>query len=46
MLGEYYVDWDEETLTHCVFHTEKGDFAFASYCDESEAKEYANKLRC
>jgi hypothetical protein len=40
--GEYYHDLDLKTNLWCVFHTERAR-AYASFADEGEAKEEADK---
>jgi hypothetical protein len=40
-MSEYYADYDEDTALWCVFHTEKDDFAFATFADEQSAKDKA-----
>lgn len=41
--GEFYADYDEETGTYCVFHTE-GNRAFASFTDKDEAESVAAEM--
>ena len=41
-VGEYYVDYDEDSASYCVFHTE-GPKAYSSWSDESEAQKDADK---
>lgn len=41
--GEYYADYDDETGTYCVFHTENNR-AFASFSDKEEAENVAAEM--
>ncbi len=38
MIGEYYVDFDEDSKLFCIFHTESCH-AFESYASEEEANQ-------
>ncbi len=38
MIGEYYVDFDEDSKLFCIFHTESSH-AFESYFSEEEANQ-------
>lgn len=40
--GEYYVDYDEDSASYCVFHTEEAK-AFSSWSDEGAAQRDADK---
>jgi len=43
-IGEYFVDYDEESGSYCIFHTDyKTGFAFASYASEQEAEKNAKE---
>ncbi|MFQ3543585.1 hypothetical protein Q7A53_05820 [Halobacillus rhizosphaerae] len=42
MKHEYYVDFDENTNSYCVFNT-KGERAYSSYANENEAQNDADK---
>jgi len=42
--GEYFADYDEESGSWCIFHTDyKTGFAFASYASKEEAEEKTEK---
>jgi len=43
-IGEYFVDYDEESGSYCIFHTDyKTGFAFASYANKEEAEKNAKE---
>jgi len=43
-MGKYFVDYDEESGSYCIFHTDyKIGFAFASYASEQEAEKNAKE---
>lgn len=40
----FYVDWDEETDTFCVFaYDDRRPFAYSTWCDEGMAEEDAKR---
>ena len=42
--GEYFVDYDKDSASYCIFHTDyKTGFAFASYASEQEAEKNAKE---
>jgi len=43
-MGEYYVDYDQDSVCWGVFHREKGGFCFALFANREEAEEHAMNL--
>jgi|GEM_PF-5505995 len=43
-IGEYFAEYDEDSASYCVFHTDfKSGFAFSSFSSEQEAERNAKE---
>lgn len=44
-IGEYFADYDEDSASWCIFHTDyKTGFAFKSFASQQEAESRAEEM--
>ena len=44
-MGEYFVDYDEDSNSYCIFHTDiKTGFAYKSFASEEEAERVCKEM--